>query len=345
MDNNTHQETEPQGATGTIAEEPKKRRGVRQWVKETLFVKDGRIRPWRSFFVGAFIVLMLAIHFPHILPCFTTETKVIEMGPYGDIYGGLNTFFTGLALVGLLITIFLQNQEMRETRKEFEEQTNLMLRQNVNACMFEQLKYMQSIKQDVATKNAELLSKIDVNIDNVLNICKDMANSGEKSLSGEEMESINDLRRSLNVMNRWCSLFESWCMRINRVIGNSKEGQQSKDEFVRAYWDLITSDDKFLIFMLYVLYGTQEIKFQEQLKSFFENTPYILNLLLVKGFNKQTFMLFYHLIHQMPKNKPYSIALEKPDVEDIFARFQNNELSEVDLFDKRWESYNSNGDK
>lgn len=267
------------------------------------------------------------------------------MGPYGDVYGGLNTLFTGCAFVGLIITIFLQHQEMRETRKEFEQQTNLMLRQNVNACMFEQLKYMQNIKQYVVANYKQLLSNFDKNIDDVLNICKVMINSSEISLSKNQMESINELRRTLNVMNTWCSSFASWCMRINRVIGNSLEEVRSKDEYVHAYWDLITSNDKFMIFMQYVLYGAQEKEIQKQLISFFEDTPYIFNVLLIKGFDKQTFMLFYHLIHQMPHDKTYSIALEITDVEDIFTRFKNHELSEVDLFEKNWESYNNNEDK
>lgn len=339
MDNNTHQETEQQGTSSKFAKALRRVRKFLQKAKEFLFVKDGRIRPWRSFFFGAFIVLMLAIHFPHMLPCFTTETNVIEMGPYGDIYGGLNTFFTGLALVGLLITIFLQNQEMRETRKEFEEQTNLMLRQNINSCMFEQLKYMHNIKQDIAAKNKQLLSKLDMNIDGVLKICKNIANDSEVPLSKAEIETINEVRRSVNVMSTWCSIFTSWCMRINRVVGSSQEELRSKEEYVQAYWDLMPPDDKFLIFMQYVLYGSQEKEIKNQLRLFFENTPYIYNLLLIKGFDEQTFKLFYHLIHKIPNNKSYSVDLERQDMENIVTKFKSKELCDIDLFDKKWETH------
>lgn len=71
--------------------------------------------------------------YPSILKERLNAKSIVGLGEYGDIYGGLNTLFTGLAFVGLVVTILLQRQEMKETReefaaqtKQFEEQTHLL---------------------------------------------------------------------------------------------------------------------------------------------------------------------------------------------------------------------------
>lgn len=61
------------------------------------------------------------------------KTKFQEIGEkygtYGDTYGSLNTLFTGLAFAGLIISIFIQLLELRQTRKELAEQSKAMVDQ------------------------------------------------------------------------------------------------------------------------------------------------------------------------------------------------------------------------
>lgn len=45
-----------------------------------------------------------------------------KYGTYGDTYGSLNTLFTGFAFAGLIISIFIQLLELRQTRKELSGQ-------------------------------------------------------------------------------------------------------------------------------------------------------------------------------------------------------------------------------
>ncbi len=45
-----------------------------------------------------------------------------SQGLFGDMYGGLNSLFSGLAFAGVIITILLQSKELQEQRKEFELQ-------------------------------------------------------------------------------------------------------------------------------------------------------------------------------------------------------------------------------
>ena len=47
-----------------------------------------------------------------------SETKAA----FGDSYGALNTLFSGLAFAGIIVSIFLQSKELRETRREMKSQ-------------------------------------------------------------------------------------------------------------------------------------------------------------------------------------------------------------------------------
>lgn len=61
------------------------------------------------------------------------KTKFQEIGEkygtYGDTYGSLNTLFTGLAFAGLIISIFIQLLELRQTRKELANQSKALSEQ------------------------------------------------------------------------------------------------------------------------------------------------------------------------------------------------------------------------
>ena len=45
-----------------------------------------------------------------------------KSGTFGDSFGVLNTLFSGLAFAGIIVTIKMQNDEMREQRKELQKQ-------------------------------------------------------------------------------------------------------------------------------------------------------------------------------------------------------------------------------
>ncbi|WP_426400984.1 hypothetical protein ACN9M1_27810 (plasmid) [Ralstonia sp. R-29] len=54
-----------------------------------------------------------------VWPGWSTLTKGGEgAGVFGDAFGGLNTLFTALAFAGLIVTIFLQRQQLIDQRKE-----------------------------------------------------------------------------------------------------------------------------------------------------------------------------------------------------------------------------------
>lgn len=67
-------------------------------------------------------------------------------GTFGDSFGALNTLFSGLAFAGIIISIFLQSEELKATRdeveaqrKEFEKQTAVFNKQTFENTFFQML--------------------------------------------------------------------------------------------------------------------------------------------------------------------------------------------------------------
>lgn len=83
-------------------------------------------------------------------------------GEFGDKFGAINSLFSGMAFLGLIITLLfqkeeleLQRQELAETRKElegqkkeFEEQNKIMRRQSFENTLFS----MISLQQEIVNK-------------------------------------------------------------------------------------------------------------------------------------------------------------------------------------------------
>ncbi|GEA66087.1 hypothetical protein PA3_02450 [Acinetobacter pittii] len=73
-------------------------------------------------------------------------------GSYGDSYGSLNTLFSGLAFAVLIISLFMQRQELRAQREELEAQRNEIRESNAIA---EAQKEIAENQHKIISKQAE----------------------------------------------------------------------------------------------------------------------------------------------------------------------------------------------
>ncbi len=67
-----------------------------------------------TLWVITFLSFFIGQYFPII--------SVGNRGTFGDMFGGLNTLFTGAAFIGIIITVLLQRKELKQTHKAIEEQ-------------------------------------------------------------------------------------------------------------------------------------------------------------------------------------------------------------------------------
>lgn len=68
--------------------------------------------------------LIIAIIFPFIVNYFFSDWT--KSGTFGDTFGALNAFFSGLALAGVIVTILIQRTELKNQRLELSLQRNEM---------------------------------------------------------------------------------------------------------------------------------------------------------------------------------------------------------------------------
>lgn len=89
-------------------------------------------------------------------PTFIIQRSI--SGEFGDAFGALNTLFTGLAFIGLLISIRLQSIELKETRKEIKIQAEELKKQTINFKKQNDIIMRQSLDQTFYSM-IDLLSK------------------------------------------------------------------------------------------------------------------------------------------------------------------------------------------
>ena len=79
--------------------------------------KENTDAGWLGYFlalaVGAFVLCVFYLYGVSRFFCDWTQK-----GLFGDSFGALNSFFSGLALAGVIITVYLQSRELRLQRKE-----------------------------------------------------------------------------------------------------------------------------------------------------------------------------------------------------------------------------------
>lgn len=85
-------------------------------------------------FAGLFCMVVLAWScYPYILMwLFSPDATLEKLGPFGDLYGGLNTLFSGMALLGLGVNIYMQGVQIQKLEAK-EDQNEKLLKAQVEA--------------------------------------------------------------------------------------------------------------------------------------------------------------------------------------------------------------------
>lgn len=73
----------------------------------------------RTFYIVAIIIILIWISSILILKVFFSNSS--ERGSFGDSFGSINSLFSGVALAGIIYTMYLQRMELKLQRKELTE--------------------------------------------------------------------------------------------------------------------------------------------------------------------------------------------------------------------------------
>lgn len=274
-------------------------------------MKNKKLIIWGSL-IGIIILWVLSwIFVDFIFPSEGTN-YLTDRGTFGDKFGFINSLFSGLALTGIIISIYfqqhelsLQREELSETRKEFKDQ-------NFQTTFFNLLKTQR-----------QLAEEIDCYIWNLINY------------QVEEFEHI----KGRNFFNR--SKFE-----LERIIKSLKAQKYSKyypwdqgDDYEygpNSEWeaDELTESRK-LEYTFYTYHVSKEIF--ESSKSKDQNQ--IASLAFYIFYNKYSFVFghyFRHLYHILSFLENYEKELFEKGIKDIsvsnFANFIQAQMSTPELF-------------
>lgn len=100
-----------------------------------------------DFLIGLFATLSVLFIFLVLFSTFTLGIFIDneDRGTFGDMFGAANALFTGLSFVGLIVTILLQREDLRETRNEFITQNKTLKLQQFENTFFQMLSLFNSI--------------------------------------------------------------------------------------------------------------------------------------------------------------------------------------------------------
>ena len=104
--------------------------------------KDSK-RNMLACFVGGGIAVLSVMLLAGVL-MYTCIGKPNTVGEFGDMFGAVNTLFSGLAFLGVIITVWMQSEELRLQRKELES-TRAELERSASA----QEKTLEIMKRDM----------------------------------------------------------------------------------------------------------------------------------------------------------------------------------------------------
>jgi len=114
------------------------------------FTKDNTSRNLFRLFQIAFYAVVTVF----IINLFSLFSKDASFGIWGDFFGGvLNPILTFLTFMGLLITIILQQTELKQSRKEFQGQKEALENQEFDNKFFQMLNLLNTIISNLQIKN------------------------------------------------------------------------------------------------------------------------------------------------------------------------------------------------
>lgn len=68
---------------------------------------------------------------------------------FGDMFGAVNALFSGLAFAGLMVTIWMQKEDLRIQQEEIKKQNETLARQQFEATFFQMLKLFDERRKSV----------------------------------------------------------------------------------------------------------------------------------------------------------------------------------------------------
>ena len=82
-----------------------------------------KLWPWIATFAGIGAVVTILWFISWALITLYLGVNPTKPGPFGDMFGAVNAWFSGLAFAGIIVAILMQRQELKSQREEAARST------------------------------------------------------------------------------------------------------------------------------------------------------------------------------------------------------------------------------
>lgn len=239
------------------------------------------------------VILFLFIIF------YTWATLSLEkLNEIGDAFNILNTFFTALAFIGLILTILLQRKDLALQREElklqreemqrqceeqkrqadeFEEQNRLMKIQQFESFFFKQLEYLDYLSKNIRVygnrgtgainkiaENIKPYAEIVKNINNLDTVCKYFSDFFECNKQWSDFQNV------YNDILPWVHKFYSFIIRIKNM---NMLNEDEKKFYIETVFENLFDTQKYVLQIMGCVSSVERYSDMERLlddENFFE---------------------------------------------------------------------------
>lgn len=222
--------------------------------------------------------------------------SVADRGAFGDKFGFINSLFSGLALAGIIYSIFLQQKELSLQRTELKETKEEFKDQNLQTTFFNLLKSQNQIANDISTSISNIKTY-----------------ERENSFSVKGRHFFNHSKTELQRIDKVLS--------YDRYSNYSKRSQE--DEEPKSQWEADDLTDSMIISFTFNYYEIDEETWEN---SKGQSPIDRAKRLYAIFFNKFHFVIghyFRHIYHIL-------LFLEQTEIEKV-AKIEKGDKTENDL--------------
>ncbi|WP_122950715.1 putative phage abortive infection protein [Ectopseudomonas composti] len=231
----------------------------------------------------------------------SSEDAISKAAAFGDTFGVLTSLFSGLAFAGLILTVLLQRQELKEARDIFQSQK---FEDAFYRLLDLHLRNLSAIKIKTGGSTDDSLTGVDaINAQ----LKKFITNTGQfraysqhpETLPIYEQEFFVEIQRSLAPQARYLGSFES----ILQLIDNELDNNTDKKTYYKILIAQLTSVEKRYIFYQCLVAPKESI---------------IRDLIHKSGMIGSFFTgTFIRSVHYQIYEKIHNIAIDKPTLTNI----------------------------
>lgn len=207
----------------------------------------------RLLYVIPFVLITLCWYaYQYWLPLISSKldaaSKLAVLGTFGDSFGALNTLFSGLAFAAISLSLYLQAQEIKETRKEVAAQQEQQVQQVFESSFFQLLQLSNEIVKGVQyigvqrsgpTRNTSGKESFDAIREDIASLALTNNNYGRNTVERYEYFYINNVHDELG------HFFRNLYQIVKFVHSSPVKDKKFYTNIVRAQ---LSSNQLFLLF-------------------------------------------------------------------------------------------------